>query len=204
MNITLILVIATSITSILAFKNHQIIESFIFYPYRIWKNNEWYRLVSCSFVHADWGHLFFNMFALFSFGNYMEYRFENIFQGKGHALFLIMYFGAVAVADGFNLFTQKNNPSYRSLGASGGVSAVVFAYILLNPFGGISLFFLPSVPAIVFGPLYLVYCAYMAKRGTDNVGHIAHFTGSIFGFIFPIIFEPYLLTDFITQLKNNL
>ena len=143
MNITLIIVIATCITSFLAFRNHKIIDGLIFYPYRIWKNNEWYRLVSCSFIHADFGHLLFNMIALFSFGNYMEYSFENIFQGKGHALFLLMYFGAVAVADGLNLFTQKNNPSYRSLGASGGVSAVIFAYILLNPFGGISCVFLP-------------------------------------------------------------
>ena len=203
MNITYIILIITCITSFLAFSNHNLIENLIFYPYRIWRNNEWYRLISCSFIHADWGHLLFNMFALFSFGAYIEGSFVNIFEGKGHLIFLLMYFGAVAIADIYNLFQQKDNPGYKSLGASGGVSAVVFAYILLNPFGGISIFFLPSVPAIIFGPLYLAYCIYMAKRGTDNVGHVAHFTGSIFGFVFPILFEPRLFLLFLDQIFNR-
>lgn len=202
MNITFFILIVTSIVSFIGFSNQSTIQNLIFYPYRIWRNNEWHRLILCSFIHADWGHLLFNMFALFSFGSYIEGSFENIFEGKGHFLFLMMYFGAVATADMFNLFQQKNNPQYRSLGASGGVSAVIFSYILLNPFGGISIFFLPSIPAIVFGPLYLAYCVYMAKRGTDNVGHIAHFTGSVFGFIFPILFEPRLFMFFVDQILN--
>lgn len=123
---------------------------------------------------------------------------------KGEVLFVILYFGAVATADLYNLFTQKNNPGYKSLGASGGVSAVVFAYILLNPFGKLYLMFIPvGIPAFVFGPLYLLYCAYMAKRGGDNIGHTAHLTGSVFGFIFPAIFEPRLFMRFIGLLTNG-
>lgn len=202
MSITLLLVGVTCIVSFLAFGNHALIENLIFYPYRIWRNNEWHRLVSCSFIHADFGHLLFNMFALYSFGEYIEASFGGLYGAMGRPLYVLMYFGAVATADVYNLFAQKNNPHYRSLGASGGVAAVIFSFILLNPYGGISIFFLPSIPAFIFGPLYLAYCVYMAKRGTDNIGHIAHFTGSVFGFVFPILFEPRLFIRFVNLLTN--
>lgn len=204
MNITLFIIIVTAIISFFAFSNRQMLESLIFQPYRIWKYNEWHRLVSCSFIHADMGHLFFNLFALYSFGNFVEESFIEIFLGKGLTLYILLYFGAVVTADVYNLFKKRDDENYRSLGASGGVSAVVFASILLNPFAGIYIFFIPiAIPAFVFGGLYLVYCAYMAKRGTDNIGHMAHFTGSIFGFVFPILFAPHLLTSFVNQLIHH-
>ena len=205
MNITLLIIVVTCIISFVAFSNATLLENLLFYPYRMWRNKEWHRLVSNGFVHADLTHLLFNMFALFSFGAYIEQSFENIFETKGRVLYVIMYFGAIATADLWNLFKQKDNYNYRSLGASGGVSAVVFSFILLNPFGKLYLFFIPvGIPAFVFGPLYLLYCAYSAKRGGDNIGHTAHFTGSIFGFIFPILFEPRLLLRFVEQLSGGL
>ncbi|HWB63414.1 MAG TPA: rhomboid family intramembrane serine protease [Chitinophagales bacterium] len=202
-NITLFIVIATTIISLLAFSNHRIFDELFFWPYRIWRNNEWYRLVSCSFIHADLAHLAFNMFALYSFGNYVEWMFRGIFPGKGLTMFIIMYFLAVATADIYNLFMRRDDYGYRSLGASGGVSAIVFSYILFQPYGRISIYFLPGIPAVIFGILYLFYCVYMANRGRDNIGHIAHFTGSIFGFVFPIIFKPSLLVDFIHQIMGR-
>ncbi len=201
-NITIFIVIITAITSFIAFSNYKILDELTFWPYRMWRNNEWHRLVTCSFVHADMSHLLFNMIALYSFGTYIESSFNYLFEGKGHVLFVTMYFGAVATADIYNLFRHKDDFNYRSLGASGGVAAIIFASILLNPFGKIYLFFAIGIPAILFGVLYLFYCAYMAKRGGDNIGHIAHFTGSIFGFVFPIIFEPRLFTHFISQLTS--
>jgi membrane associated rhomboid family serine protease len=205
MNITLFIIIITAGTSLLAFSNHHLFDELIFWPYRIWRYNEWHRLVSCSFIHASMGHLFFNMFALFGFGKIVDEAFSQIFQGKGHTLYIVMYFAAVATADVYNLFKRKDDYNYRSLGASGGVSAVIFAFILLNPFGSIYLFFIPiGIPAFAFGGIYLLYCVYMARRGGDNIGHIAHFTGSIFGFIFPIIFKPELLVNFLEQLRVGL
>ena len=205
MSVTYIIAGLTVIPSLIAFSNHKLIDKLIFWPYSIWRNNEWYRLITCSFIHADLGHLFFNMFALISFGNYVEASFASLFGAKGALIYGLMYFLAVGTADLYNLFKRKDDYNYRSLGASGGVSAVVFAFILLQPFGGIYLFFIPiPIPAFVFGGLYLFYCAYMAKRGTDNIGHIAHFTGSIFGFIFPLFFEPALFTDFVSQLTGRL
>jgi membrane associated rhomboid family serine protease len=204
MNITLLIVAVTAITSFLAFSNHTLFDKLIFWPYRIWRNNEWYRLISCSFIHADLSHLLFNMIALYSFGINVESYFGQIFHGKGLTLYVVMYFGAVASADVYNLFTRKDDFYYRSLGASGGVSAVVFASILFDPFSKIYIMFIPiGIPAFVFGVLYLLYCAYMAKRGGDNIGHVAHFSGSIFGFIFPIIFAPELLPRFIRMLSEG-
>jgi len=199
MSITVIIAAITAITSVMAFSNPNLIEELIFWPYRIWRNNEWHRLVSSGFIHADMGHLFFNMFSFYSFGVLVESEFRQIFGAKGLTLYVLMYFAAIAMADVYHLFTQKDNFSYRALGASGGVSAVIFASILLNPFGHIGFIFFPGngIPAWAFGPLYLLYCAYMAKRGGDNIGHTAHLTGAVFGFIFPAIFEPGLLTDFI-------
>lgn len=204
MSITLFIIGLTCAISLFAFSNRQALENLIFEPYRIWRQNEWHRLISCGFIHADIGHLFFNMFALYSFGTFVESSFTDIFSGMGRTLYVLMYFGAVATADIYNLFKKRDDEHYRSLGASGGVSAVVFASILLNPFGGIYLFFIPvAIPAFIFGGLYLFYCAYMAKRGGDNIGHMAHFTGSIFGFVFPILFSPNLLVDFIQQLIHH-
>jgi membrane associated rhomboid family serine protease len=184
----------------MAFNNHQLVENLLFYPYRMWRNSEYYRFISCSFIHADPMHLLFNMISLYSFGEYIELSFTYVFETNGRLLFVLMYFGAVITADMWNFFTQKNNPSYRSLGASGGVAAIIFAYILLNPFGKISLFILPGIPAFIFGPLYLLYCIYMDKRGGDNIGHLAHFTGSVFGFFFPVIFQPALLGRFFSHI----
>jgi membrane associated rhomboid family serine protease len=204
MSITLIIVGITAITSFMAFSNHKFIDELIFWPYRIWRNKEWYRVLSCGFIHADTMHLLFNMIALYSFGVYVETEFANIFHGKGLMLYLLLYFMAITIADIYNLFTKKDDYNYRSLGASGGVSAIVFASILLNPFGQILIFFAIPIPALIFGPLYIIYCIYMAKRGSDNIGHMAHFTGSIFGFVFPIIFAPGLLSDFLQQITNHI
>jgi membrane associated rhomboid family serine protease len=144
------------------------------------------------------------MLALYSFGNYIEASFDNIFSGKGHTMFIAMYFLAVALADIYNLFKRKDDYNYRSLGASGGVSAVIFSYILLDPFGKIYMFFIPiPIPAFLFGGIYLLYCVYMAKRGGDNIGHIAHFTGSVFGFFFPVLFNPDLLIIFMQRLAHG-
>ncbi len=202
MSLTIIIVIVTAIISFMAFSRHELVEKLLFYPYVMWRNNEWHRLFSCSFIHADIGHLLFNLLAFWSFGTFVEGYFVAYFP-MGALLYLILYFGAVALADSYNLFAQKNNPGYRSLGASGGVSAIVFASILIHPTGGISIMFLPSMPAYIFGPLYLAYCAYMAKRGADNIGHVAHFTGSIFGFLFPLLLRPALLPEFFQQILGK-
>lgn len=204
LSISFIIIIITGITSFTAFSNPGLADKLIFWPYRVWRNNEWYRLVSCGFIHADMQHLLFNMLTFYFFGPYIEVEFAHTFGGMGMILFVVMYFGAITIADVYNLFKKRDDYGYRSLGASGGVSAIIFSYILFNPLGKIYLFFIPiGIPAVLFGGLYLAYCVYSAKQGRDNIGHIAHFTGSIFGFIFPILFQPGLLREFVYKLSSG-
>ena len=202
LNVTSLIIGFTVITSLLAFSNHKIIDSFIFWPYRIWRSNEWYRVITGGLIHRDLVHLFFNMYAFYGFGLFVESAFVSMLGPIGHAVFGAMYVLAVIAADIYNLFKRKDDYQYRALGASGGVSAIVFAFILLKPFGGIGLIFIPGVyiPAFIFGGLYLFYCSYMAKQGGDSVDHQAHFWGSVFGFIFPLFFAPQLILHFITQI----
>jgi membrane associated rhomboid family serine protease len=95
----------------------------------------------------------------------------------------------------------KDNAYYNAVGASGAVSAIVFASILFNPGGKIYLFFIPiGIPAVIFGALYLVYSYYMSKRGRDNVGHSAHFWGAVFGFVFTILLKPELFMLFVEKI----
>lgn len=204
MSMTILIIGVTTAISLFALSNVQWIDNLLYYPYRMWRYKEWHRTVSCGFIHADLMHLFFNMYALYGFGEYVENWFSGLYGPWGITLYVVMYFGAIALADSYNLFRHRDDINYRSLGASGGVSAVIFASILFNPYGKIGFLFLPmGIPSIVFGPLYLFYCVYMAKRGQDNIGHLAHFTGAVFGFVFPIFFEPRLIPYFIGQVLGQ-
>ena len=177
-------------------------QNLLLYPVKVWRDNEWHRLIASGLIHGNMPHLFFNMLSLYFAGEFVERAFAVYFGAKGATLFVIMYFGAIIVSDFYDLFKHKNNAYFASLGASGGVSAIIFALILISPF---SKFYIPiPVPAFIYGPLFLIYSAYMAKRGGDHIGHAAHFTGAVFGFVFPILFEPRLLTHFINQLTGAL
>jgi len=204
MNITIAIAGVTVITSLLAFNNHTLLEELIFWPYRVWRNNEWHRLITSGFIHGSPMHLIVNMISFYSFGVIVEEKFSDVFHGMGLTLYVIMYFVAVVGSDMYDLFTRKDDYSYRSLGASGGVSAILFACILLYPFSTIGLYFFIPVPALIFGPLYIAYSIYMGRRGGDNINHNAHFIGAVIGFIFPIIFAPELLPRFIGQITNHL
>lgn len=163
-------------------------------PPRVIENNEWYRVITHAFVHADMTHLLVNMFTFWSFGSYIEQYFQIL--GFGGKAFLMLYIGGIIIASAHDLFYQKNNNYYVSIGASGAVSAVLFSYILFQPLGMIYFFAVLPVPAIVFGVLYLIYCQYMAKRGGDNINHNAHFYGAVYGFIFPLLLRPSLIQMF--------
>lgn len=202
--VTYVIIAATALTSIPAMNNFTMKRKLLFHPYAIKRYGEWYRFISSGFVHADWGHLLVNMFVLFSFGAVVEYEFSGIFgQALGPIMYLLLYMLAIPVAETYSFFKHKDNISYMSLGASGAVSAVLYASILMHPFSGIRFIFLPffDIPAIVFGILYLAYSHYMSKKNIDNIGHDAHFYGAVFGFLFPICLRPQLFINFIEQVK---
>ena len=212
-SITLIIIIITCIVSISAFSNQKIIEDLIFYPPAVSQHRQWYRFFSCGLIHADWAHLFFNMYVLYAFGagqrkQGIEYIFKDVFDSKGAFLYLIMYIAALAVCLIPTYNKNKDNYSYRSLGASGAVSAVVFAYMMFNPMQGMGLLFLPIyIPGFLFGIIYLAVSSWLDKRGGGNINHSAHIWGAIFGVIFVIfackVFSDYpVLQHFIDQVKN--
>ena len=107
----------------------------------------------------------------------------------------------MAVSNIPSYIKHRNDYNYRSLGASGAVSAVLFAFILLRPWETIYVFFFP-VPAIIYAALFLGYSAYMSRKGGDYINHDAHFFGALFGMAFTIIVRPEVVRDFITELSH--
>ncbi|WP_065218710.1 MULTISPECIES: rhomboid family intramembrane serine protease [Butyricimonas] len=199
--ITYAILIATVVVSIACFSNGSLFNKLSYSPYRMVHANEWYRIISHGFVHADWVHLFVNMFTFLSFGQYVEKAFS--YMGFSGGSFILLYFGGMIAASLYDLWKYRDNRYYTSIGASGAVSAVLFTAIFLNPWDKIYLFAAIPIPGIVFGFVYLWYCQYMAKRGGDNINHNAHFYGAVYGFVFPILLEPGLLQVFIQQLLRH-
>ncbi len=192
-----LLIMITAAISIACFNKYQLFERLSLKPYRVVQHQEWWRIITHGFVHADWIHLLVNMFTFWSFGGYIENTFGYL--GFGKWAFLILYFGGMIAASISDIIRYRNAEWYTSIGASGAVSAVLFAAIFLNPWDKILLFAVIPIPGILFGVLYLVYCQYMARQGGDNINHNAHFYGAVFGFIFPILLEPRLFQMFLNH-----
>ena len=199
LTITLIIIIITAIISFTGFSNQKIIDDLIFYPPAITRQNQWYRFFTCGLIHADITHLLFNMFSLYMFGEFVERSFSTpiLFAEKGKLLYILMYFLALFVCLIPTFIKHKNDYYYRSLGASGAVSAVVFAGILLDPTAKLGFFFIPPIiPGYIFGPLYLILSTVLEKRSQDNVNHSAHIWGAIFGIIFIVAAAAILKTEY--------
>lgn len=186
--VTLVIIVVTILLSIRAFNDSGVKYKWVNYPYKMKRENEWYRTISHMFIHADYIHLFFNMFVLFSFGRMMEYMFVESFGIGGHFHFFLLYFLGGLAAGLWPFIRNADNPNYMSLGASGAVSAVLFASILWYPQGGIYMMFIPvEIPAWLFGILYLLFEYYMSKRGNSGIAHDAHFGGAVFGLVYVLI-----------------
>ena len=196
LSITIIIIIITVLVSLGGFNNPKIMNDLIFYPPAIKEQNQWYRFISNGFLHADYSHLFFNMFTLYFFGRSMESLYA-VYLGKFG--FLFFYIAAIIVSGIPSYIKHRNDSTYRSLGASGGVSAVVFAYILMAPWAW---FTFPPLPAILYGIAYLWYCVYMDKKGGGNINHNAHLWGALYGVAFTLINEPRVGAYFLNQLMH--
>lgn len=196
MIVTLVVIAATCIVSFMAFRQRDLGRRLVLWPPAVTRERQWYRLFSYGLVHADAQHLLFNMFTLFFFGRAIERWFESYVGVLG---FLGFYLGALLASILPSYIKHRHDRTYVSLGASGGVSAVLFAFILLQPWSQIIVFVLP-VPAILYAVMYVAYSVYMDRRGGDNVNHSAHLWGAGYGVLFTIAMEPRVLPAFVGRL----
>jgi len=199
-SITNVIVAITCVVSFMAFNNSVIRGHLVFHPLTINRNKHWYRFVSYGFIHGGGMHLAINMFVLWSFGNAVEKSYYPFAVGdKSLVLYLVLYFGGVAVSAIPSYLQHKGNANYSAVGASGGVSAVVFAVIVFAPWQNLYLYGVLPIPQILAGAAYLYYSWYMDKKGGDNIGHMAHFAGAIWGFVFTCCVNVNLFPHFIRQ-----
>ncbi|UBB90443.1 rhomboid family intramembrane serine protease [Candidatus Kaistella beijingensis] len=185
-SILLIIIAVTAIISFIAFNNQQLFEKYKFNVGAILQKKEYIRLLSAGFLHADLMHLLFNMMTLYFFG-------PIVVEAFGEIGFLMVYFGSILLGNIFSLYLYKNQPWYSAIGASGGVSGILFASIAMIPDLGIMFFFIPiPIPGYIFGFLYFAYSVYMMLNPNqhDNIGHAAHLGGAFFGLVYAIALQP--------------
>ncbi|HEY4091732.1 MAG TPA: rhomboid family intramembrane serine protease [Luteibacter sp.] len=190
---TILIILVTCVVSFIALQNRKLMNDLVLWPPAINRSREYYRLVSYGLVHADFGHLFFNMLTLFFFGRAIETVYTNAMGPLG---FVTFYIGALLCSILPTYIKNRKNAGYTSLGASGAVSAVLFAFVLFAPWSRILVFIVP-MPAILYAILFVAYSIYMDRRGGDNVNHGAHLWGAAYGVIFTIALRPGVLPRFL-------
>ena len=197
--ITLLLIAVTSLVSWLAFSNRKLADRLILWPPAVDRHRQYDRLVTYGFIHADFAHLLFNMVTLFFFGRLIE---QIMLRVTGNWwTYPLFYVAALVVSILPSYLKNQKNPNYLSLGASGAVSAVLFAFILISPWSLIFVFFIPA-PAILYAVFYVGYSIWMDRKGGDRINHSAHLAGAAFGVMFMLAMEPRLMQVFLEQLLN--
>ena len=169
-------------------------ESAIFHPYSVARGRRLHTLITGNLIHGGFGHLAFNMLSYYFFA----FPLESV---VGGTRFLLIYAGSMLIADIPSLIAHRQHKHYRTLGASGAVSGVVFSMILFFPTMKMSLMLLPiPIPAYLFGPLYLVYSYYASRTAGDNINHDAHLWGAVGGIVTTLIVMPEALGVFLTSM----
>ena len=200
MSVTLIILILTVLVSIVAFGNRELMSNLVFSPWEIKREKQFFRFITYGFVHADFIHLFVNMWVLYIFGEVVEDTFRFLYPSNGSLNFILLYFGGLMFSTLISYGKNHNNPQYSAVGASGAISSVTFAFILMYPMQGITIFPIPiELPAFVFGILYLAYEWFMGRRANDNIGHDAHFYGALYGIVFVIALDYRFAEMFISN-----
>lgn len=192
-SITFYLIVINAVVSLAGlYINPRIIELGYLKPTRVVRENTWYELLTSGFLHANLGHLFVNMFTLYFFGSVME-------RVLGPEYFLGLYLTGLIVSGIPSIIKFKDNENYATLGASGAVGAVLFAFIFLFPLENIYLMFIPiPIPAFVFAILYLLYSMYESKQARGKINHEAHLAGAVWGMVYLVIFVPNTIDHVLT------
>lgn len=200
-SLTIVIVAVTVLVSWRAFNDRALLERLILWPPAVERRRQYDRLLTHGFIHADWMHLLFNMITLWSFGSAVERVFSEWITPVGFVLF---YLSAIVVAILPTYLRHRQDANYRSLGASGGVSAVLFAFILFDPWSKLIIFPIPvPIPAFLFAVLYVGYSIWMDRRGGGNVNHSAHLWGAAYGVLFTLLLEPRVFAHFTRTLLGS-
>lgn len=195
---TILIIIVTVAVSLMAWQSRTLYNRLIFNP--VWVNQgQWHRLVTYGLIHADGTHLLFNMFTLYFFGRAIEQFYNQYVAGFG---FVVFYVLAVIASILPSYTTNKHQPNYFSLGASGGVSAVLFAYILMAPWSMLYLMAIIPIPAIVFAIAYVAYSVYANNKGGSRINHSAHLWGGAFGMVATVAINPNIVLHFFDELMH--
>jgi membrane associated rhomboid family serine protease len=204
-SVTIIIIILTAIISIAAFNNIILFDQLKLFPAAMSNGKDAYRMVTYGFIHADWLHLAVNMYVLYNFGEYgTELMYTMAFGNKGILFFILLYIGGIMTSVIPSYEKHKHNFNYTAVGASGAVSAVVFAFILFNPLQIFNFLFIPfDIPAYIFGGLYMGISYYLAKQNRGNIGHDAHFFGALFGIMFTILLDKNIAIRFVEIIKEH-
>ena len=202
MYLTYLIITITVLISLKAFEDENLMRKMILNPYAVIQQKKWYKLITHGFVLYMFGVEITPSSQVFYHGfKSLEPALVYDFGWLGYVWYAILYFGGIVAATIPSLIKHKNNPNYNSLGASGAVSAVVFASIILNPTAQMGLLFLPFyLPAYIFGPLMLLAEYFLSKRGRTNIAHDAHIAGAVFGLVFICIINPNYLSQFLQHI----
>lgn len=204
MSLTLIIIIATVVISYLAINDRDLKNKLTFSPYSVKHHNRWWLIFTHGFVHADYTHLAMNMFTLYFLGDAVEQLMRAHFGPKGLLFYLLLYLGGLVFATIPAFRKHAEDPGYLSLGASGAVSSVVFAFIMFLPLEMLLIYGIIPVPGIVLGIAYLLYESYANRHQRTNIAHDAHLAGAVFGVVFLILLDYHIGLNFIDQILAKL
>ena len=202
MSISLIIIAVTVVVSFVAWNNGNIYYGFMMNPYEIFKQKQYWRMITSGFIHSGYVHLGFNMFTFYFFGNVVEIIFSQILGSSGTMVFILFYLSAIIVSDLPTAIKNRHIPGYNTLGASGAVSAMVFASIIYMPLNKICLFAVLCLPGFILGALYIIYSYSQSKSLSDNINHQAHLYGALYGIVFALIVYPPAAGQFIDQILS--
>jgi len=197
LSINVVLIGVTAVVSMLALSRPAWIEALLLRPTAVSRDRQHYRLLTYGFVHADVGHLALNMITLYFFGPAMEQEVGRHFGAWGYLGF---YLAALVMSALPSYQRHRDDPDYRTLGASGAVSAVLFGFVLLRPTDTLYLYFALPIKAWLFALLYTAYSVWANHRGGDRINHNAHLAGAAFGVMCMLLLEPASLGRFLRAL----
>lgn len=203
MSLTLLIILLNLLVTWTAFQRQDLFLRWSHRPWDVLHQHQYERWVSSGFVHADWLHFAINMFVLWQFGTMVETTFALLADPvTGRIRYATLYLLVLIASSVPTFLKHKNNPYYASVGASGAVSGILFAYVLFHPMRPIYLYGVIPIQGIVAGVAYLVYSSWASRQGSDRINHDAHFYGAVAGLLGTLLFYPESLRTFLHELQG--